>query len=205
VILANTISGLLGCGFLCLALAASAFRLHALPVPIRYGVLLALTLAVFVPVGDLPVAGYVRGVTGDLSAPTLALAVSACFVRFTGRRLFEHRDRKALLWLVAGAALFLYPFALGWTPFDPYALGYGSVTLTTVLLLVTLAAWHAGLKLVVLVVLIGALACLGGVYESRNLWDYLIDPLAAIYAFSVLLSAGAGKLVSHHRQRTPIV
>lgn len=196
---ANTISGLLGCGFLCLALAVSVVRLDALPVRIRFGVALALAFGVFVPVGDLPAAAYVRGVTGDLSAPTLALAMGACFTRLTGRRLFEHRERNALLWLVAGAALFLYPFALGWTPFDPYALGYGSVAFITALLLATLLAWGARLKLPVVVVLAGALAYLGGLYESRNLWDYLIDPLVAIYALGVLLSAGGGKLVSRGR------
>jgi hypothetical protein len=94
----------------------------------------------------------------------------------------------ALLWLAAAAGMFLYPFALGWTPFDPYALGYGSVAFITALFLVTLAAWRAGLKLVVLVVLLAALSFLGGAYESRNLWDYLVDPLVTLYALLALSS-----------------
>jgi drug/metabolite transporter (DMT)-like permease len=147
----------------------------------------------------------VRGATGDLSLPTLALAAGAIFFRLTGRRAIEPRDRNVLLWLVAGAALFLYPLALGWTPFDPYALGYGSAVFVTALLAVTLAAWHAGLKLPVLVVLAAGLAWLLGVYESRNLWDYLLDPLAAVYALGALLAAGAGKLVSQRRQGAPVV
>ena len=60
----------------------------------------------------------------------------------------------------------------------------------------TLVAWRMGLKLVVLVILAGALAWLGGLYESRNLWDYLIDPLAGAYALGVLLTASGRKLVS---------
>jgi len=180
-------------------------RLHALPVRARYPVVMAALAVVLAPIGDLSIAATVRGVTGDLSVPTLALAVSACFARLMGRRLFEQRELNALLWLVAAAALFLYPFALGWTRFDPYALGYGSIAFVTALLLVTLAAWRANLKLVVLVVLAGALAWLGGVYESRNLWDYLIDPVAAAYALAVLLSAGVRKLVSQRRQGAPVV
>jgi hypothetical protein len=199
------LAGLLGCGLLGLALAASAFRPHAVPARIRYAIALAAAVAVFVPFGDLSIAGTIRGVTGDLSAPTLALAANAVFARLSARTLFESRERKALLGLVAAAALFLYPFALGWTPFDPYALGYRSIAFVTALLFATLAAWRAGLKLVVLVVLAGALACLGGWYESRNLWDYLIDPLAAAYALAVLLSAGGRKLFSQRRQRAPIV
>lgn len=193
---ANAAFGLLGCGLLCFALAATVLRLHALPPRVRFVVALALAFGVFVPAGGLPLAAYVRGATGDLSAATLALAVGAGFARLTGRRLFEDRERNALLGLVAAAALFLYPFALGWTPFDPYALGFGSIAFVTALLLVTLAAWRMGLNLVVLVVLAGALAWLGDLYESRNLWDYLIDPLAGAYALGVLSVAGGRKLVS---------
>jgi hypothetical protein len=203
--LANTISGLLGCGLLCVALTATALRFHVLPVQGRYALAVAAVIAVLVPIGDLSIAAYVRGATGDLSASTLALAANAVFARMTGRTMLEPRERNALVWLVAGAALFLYPFALGWTPFDPYALGYGSIAFVTALLLVTLAAWRMGLKLVVLVVLAGALAWLGGLYESRNLWDYLIDPLAGAYALGALLIAGGGKLVSQRRHRAPVV
>lgn len=203
--LANTISGLLGCGLLCVALTATVLRFHVLPVQGRYALAVAAVIAVLVPIGDLSIAAYVRGATGDLSAATLALAANAVFARMTGRTMLEPRERSALLWLVAGAALFLYPFALGWTPFDPYALGYGSIAFVTALLLVTLASWRMGLKLIVLVVLAGALAWLGGLYESRNLWDYLIDPLAGAYALGVLLAAGGGKLVSQRRQHAPVV
>lgn len=200
-----SIFGLAGCGLLCLALAAIVLRVRALPVRARYAVMAVAAIAVFAPIGDLSIAAYARGVTGDLSVATLALAASACAGRVAGRSLFEPREWSALLSLVAAAGLFLYPFALGWTPFDPYALGYGSVALTAVLLLVTLAAWHARLNLVVLVVLAGVLAYLAGIYESRNLWDYLIDPLAAVYALAVLLSAGGRKLISQRRQRAPVV
>ncbi|HET7763846.1 MAG TPA: hypothetical protein VFK92_02005 [Burkholderiales bacterium] len=202
---ATAFFGLLGCGLLCLAPAAAALRLQRFPARVRTAAALAAAVAVFFPIGDLSIAGYVRGVTGDLSAPTLALAANAVCARLTGRTLIERRELTALFCLVAAAALFLYPFALGWTPFDPYALGYGSIAFVAALLLVTLAAWGMGLKLVVLVVLAGALACLGGLYESRNLWDYLIDPLAAAYALAVLLRAGGGKLWSDRRQRAPVV
>lgn len=199
------LAGLLGCGLLALALAAAAFRVEAFPVRIRRAAVLAAAIAVFLPLGDLSAAGYVRGVTGDLSAPTLALAAGAVLARLTGRTPVERRELIALCCWVAAAALFLYPFALGWTPFDPYALGYGSIALVAALFAVTLAAWRMGLKLVVLVVLAGALAWLGGWYESRNLWDYLVDPLAALYASAVLLRAGAGKLFSQRRQSAPVV
>jgi len=182
--------GLAGCGLLCLALLASLLRLEKRAPRLRLVVIVVAALALFVPIGDLPIVAYVRGVTGDLSAATLALAGGALFFRLTGRVALERREVNALLCLVLAAAAFLYPLALGLTPFDPYGLGYGSIPFLTVLLLVTLAAWRAGLKLLVLVIVAGGLAFLAGAYESRNLWDYLIDPLAAIYAL-VSLSIGA--------------
>jgi hypothetical protein len=188
--LVNTVTGLFGCGLLGLAAAAAALRLQRLPVRARIAIVLAAGFAVFVPLGELPLAAYVRGVTGDPSVTTLALAGAALAARTTGRALIGQRDLRALLWLTAAGSAFLYPFALGLTPFDPYALGYGSAGFVTALLLVTLAAWYGRLNLVVLVVIAAALAFLCGAYESRNLWDYLIDPLASAYALA-RLSAGA--------------
>lgn len=185
---ANATLGLLGCGLASLAAVATAIRLRRLPVRARYAVMLAAALAAFVPIGELSIAAYVRGATGDLSAATLVLAGAACFTQVTGRALIGHRDKQALCWLLALAAAFLYPFALGWTRFDPYALGFGSVEFITALLLMTLAAWRARLNLVVLVVVVAALAYLLGAYESRNLWDYLIDPLVSVYALVRLLA-----------------
>jgi len=185
---ANTIAGLFGCGLLGLAAVATAIRLRRLPLRARYAVMLAAALAVFVPIGGLSIAACVRSVTGDLSAATLVLAGAACFTQLTGRTLIEPRDKHALCWLFALAAAFLYPFALGWTRFDPYALGFGSVEFITALLLITLAAWVARLNLIVLVVVVAVLAFLGGAYESRNLWDYLIDPLVSVYALIRLLA-----------------
>ena len=190
---ANAIFGLLGCGPLSLAAAATLIWLRRLPVRARYAVMLAAALAVFVPIGDLSVAAYVRGVTGDLSMATLVLAGAACLAQLTGRELIAHRDKQALCWLLALAAAFLYPFALGWTRYDPYALGYGSIEFVTALLLVTLAAWWARLNLILLVVVVAGLAFLGGAYESRNLWDYLIDPLVALYAMVRLLAGALGE------------
>ena len=179
--------GLFGSGLLGLAAVATAIRLRRLPVRARYAVMLAAALAVFVPIGELSIAACVRGVTGDLSMSTLVLAGAACFAQLTGRTLIGLRDRQALCWLLALAAAFLYPFALGWTRFDPYALGYGSIGFLTALLAITLAAWWARLHVIVLVVIAAALAYLVGAYESRNLWDYLIDPLASVYALVRLL------------------
>ena len=190
---ANAVFGLFGCGLLSLAAVATAFRLRRFSAGARVAAVLAAAAALFVPFGELSVAAYVRGVTGDPSISTLVLAGAACIAQLTGRGLVGQRDLRALVWLVAGAAVFLYPFALGLTPFDPYAFGYGSAGFVTALLLLTLAAWYARLNLIVLVVVAAALAYLGSAYESRNLWDYLIDPLVSTYALVWLLAGLRGR------------
>ena len=199
---ANAIAGLLGCGLASLAAVATAIRLRRLPVRARYAVMLFAALALFVPIGDLPIAAYVRGVTGDLSAATLVLAGAALIAQVTGRALIGRRDKQALCWVLALAAAFLYPFALGWTRFDPYALGFGSVEFITALLLITVAAWVARLNLIVIVAVVAALAFLAGAYESRNLWDYLIDPLVSFYALAWLL-AGVRRSLWTTANRSP--
>jgi len=186
----SSIFGLFGCGLLTLAVVATGLRLQRFPVSARIAVMLAGAFAVFATFGELSAAAYVRGVTGDLSMTTLVLAGAACVAQFTRGTVIEPRDFRVLFWLVAAAAAFLYPFALGWTRFDPYALGYGSIEFVTALLLVTLAAWHFRRNVVVLIVVAAALAYCVGAYESRNLWDYLIDPLVALVAL-VRLLAGA--------------
>jgi len=185
----SAILGLSGCGLLCLATLATATRLRRLSIHARIALMLGAALAAFVPIGDLSIAAYVRGVTGDLSVTTLVLAGAACVAQLTGRTAIAPRDLRALFWLVAFGSAFLYPFALGWTRFDPYALGYGSVGFVSALLLVTLAAWRFRQNVVVLIVIAAALAYLAGAYESRNLWDYLIDPVVSLYAIVCLLAA----------------
>jgi len=179
---ATDVFGLLGCALMCLAAIATALRLDRFPARVRHAVAVIAIVALFVPAGGLPLVAHVRGATGDLSVPTLALAASACASRILGRSGFAPREWNALLGAVAVAGLFLYPLALGLTPFDPYALGYGSAGLVTALLIATMAAWRAGLNLPVLVVVVAIAALLAGAYESRNLWDTLVDPLAVLVA-----------------------
>jgi len=55
-------------------------------------------------------------------------------------------------------------------------------------LCVALAAWWMRLYAVVFIVVAAALAYLAGACESRNLWDYLIDPLVSFYALAWLIA-----------------
>lgn len=191
---ASSALGLIGATLL-LAWAATPLlrRLH----PARHGramLLVAVMAAAWIPAGGMPLAGYVRGVIGDLSLTTLVLLAAALCAFLLERRFGSLRERAIGYGLVLIAALLLYPMALGLGGFDPYALGYhaapGAAAFAAGLGALALAAWIARLPWIVCSLLAAVIAHLAGAMESANLWDALIDPLLAGYALLWILRAG---------------
>jgi len=150
-----------------------------------FGVLWALCLAAtWARLLGLDAAGWWSGIVPGLSIPTLALLVHAG-LRLTGRvGWLRNQDLAGLYLLGAVAGLILYPAALGWSAWDPYAAGWmrswvvlaGGFTCGVAcllgnrlgwVLLATVAAWRLGLL------------------ESRNYWDYLVDPLFFVLALAM--------------------
>ena len=142
------------------------------------GLLSAAVLALlFLPVAGLPVAGYLRGLAGDLSV-TAMLLLGTFVLSFLGQKLHDRRELGALAAFVLASAAFLYPMALGLTSFDPYALGYsaGVRPLLIGLAPVALVAWLRGRLLLLLSIVLALAAFRLDLLESQNLWDYLLDP-----------------------------
>jgi len=152
--------------------------------------LLAALVVALVPLDALPAAGYLRGIVGDLSVTTVLLLVRSLLRPVLGWEAIDARSRTALQVLVAAGGLLLYPLALGLGPFDPYRLGYASPWFLALLLVLAVAAGFHRLTLVTACLALAVLAWAAGVYESRNLWDYLIDPLVAAWGLSALLLRG---------------
>lgn len=136
------------------------------------------------PVGaaHLPILAYIRGVSSDLSITLVALACLGLGQRLLELRVLDPRERTVVNMVVAAAALFLYPLALGWGDWDAYRLGWGAPVLWAALLALSLVCWVKGLRLLPLLVALALLAWVAGVLESGNLWDYLIDPWLAVAA-----------------------
>ncbi len=185
-------TGLLGNGLAIVVLVSRMPRVSRL-VPSHRGWLLgAVFVAALVPLGSLPLAGYLRGAIGDLSITTLTLLGAALLRMQLGRPVLQDRNTLLLLLIVAAAGF--YPLALGWGEYDPYRLGYGSYWLLAYLLgLALLAAWK-GFFAVTFAIAAAVLAWSAGWYESTNLWDYLLDPLVAAYAVAAFIRQGVRKL-----------
>jgi len=172
---------------------AKLARLH------RALLLCAVFVLMLIPFGAMPFAAYVRGMTGDLSITTLVLLFCAMLLPWCGA--VQSRHRLALLGLIALASIAFYPMALGVGAYDPYQLGYGNMPFVAVLLLLALAAWFRGYALITLCIALATLAWAVGWYESDNLWDYLIDPFAAIYALAAIMIFGVKTLLKWPRGR----
>jgi len=187
-------TGLAGSVIVIAAVAARlpvAARLHRPYFSLLLGVV---AIAAMIPFGDLPLAAYVRGIIGDLSIVSLVLLLQSMTRPLCGWPRPDVQSRVALLALVALGAVALYPMALGAGLFDPYRLGYGSPWLVGALLLIALAAYFRRMVLVAFCLTLAVLAWVAGWYESTNLWDYLLDPLLAIYATGALVAHGARRL-----------
>ena len=148
--------------------------------------LLAAFALALVPLGGLPAAAYLRGVIGDLSVTTLLL-LCAVLRPIRGLEAVGARSRLSVQALAAAGGLLLYPWALGLGPADPYRLGFGSPWFLGALLALAAGAWLLRLRFVASCLALAVLGWALGGLESRNLWDYLLDPLVSVWGLGGLL------------------
>lgn len=137
---------------------------------------------------NIPVAAYVRGITGDLSVTLVMLAAWRVGRLALNGRAITQREQAALMAAVAVAALFLYPLALGWADWDAYRPGWGSWGMLLALLVLCAVCQAASLQVLPALVVMALLAWSFGLLESGNLWDYLLDPWLSIYALGYVVS-----------------
>jgi hypothetical protein len=147
-----------------------------------------------IPLPELPAAGYLRGLVGDLSATTTLLLLHHLLRPVLRLPPVGERSRVALQALVAAGGLLLYPMTLGFGPADPYRLGFAHAGFVWALLLLALAAGYGRLHLVASCLAIGVAAWAAGALESRNLWDYLLDPLVTAWALGGLTRSLASSI-----------
>ncbi|MGR9107113.1 MAG: hypothetical protein ACU843_09315 [Gammaproteobacteria bacterium] len=176
------LSGLFSGVLLGTSLASYTIPVKRLP---RSGRLLLLGLlsgAVSIPFGTVAAAAYIRGFVGDLSIPALVLMLCLLISRVFDLNLIAPAQLDRFCLLMAPLALVFYPSAMGLGKFDPYALGYGSLVLLGSVFLVTLLAFATGQLFIAISLSLSVFCYALGWYESNNLWDYLIDPLLAVFA-----------------------
>lgn len=156
--------------------------------PKRWLFVLAVYGVVLLPILGLSFAGFLRGMVGDLSMPSVLLLIAALVARLRqlagrdGVAWWNQRERFALYAFISVLALLLYPFALGLGMLDSYRSGFGGVGLLVMLALLSLWSMRRGSYLLPAACSLAVLAWSMGWYESTNIWDYLIDVPLALYA-----------------------
>lgn len=151
---------------------------------------LRLALAVgltFVPVDGLSLAMVVRSFTHDLSTSLLVLLAGFTLMRF-GVVTIRARHQRDLLLAMSILALVLYPASLGLSYLDPFRWGYEPGWLLLAMALLTLGFLLTGNGLGAATLLIATLAYALRGDGSGNYWNYLIDPLLALYAWLFCLN-----------------
>lgn len=129
----------------------------------------------------LSIAGYVRVLTGDPSITTICLLLLYGYSQFNTLPSSVRDDLPRLSILLGGIALFFYPTAMGLTYLDIYGHGYYPVVLFPLLMvLFALAILHVWPLMTALVVIV-LLSYHFHLLASDNLWDYLLDPMVAVY------------------------
>jgi hypothetical protein len=193
----DTYIAFLGHYFLVCALILWFIRSIA-PLPVRRAIPVipvAVFLLFLLPVNGLPVAGYIRGIAGDLSITSIILLGSSVLGRMTGNNCSLVRAQRLLLPVAALAGLALYPFALGLTRFDAYRLGFESPWLLLAIFALVLGAWKTHPSAAI--ILLCAMASFHlGLLESTNLWDYLIDPWFVLFSWGWAALNASQKLMS---------
>jgi hypothetical protein len=132
---------------------------------------------------ELPLAAYVRGFTGELSITSMLLLWTTYFSPKVITVATPIR-----IWIALVAIVF-YPLALGVGMLDPYAWGYGSVTLLAAVIATAFVAWLMGSNRIAIILALAVLAWAAGWHESANLWDYILDPFLGLWAIGSLFQS----------------
>ncbi len=136
---------------------------------------------------------YLSLLFGGFSLTTVVLFLDVIAGRAFKQNLLPRPSRDLLLYVVAAMGITLYPTALGLSPWDFYRLGYQPVFLLFLLLTGVLLLWRFAHHTVALMILIEVILFNLHLAESDNLWDYLIDPIIALYAVGWVVIQGIKK------------
>ncbi len=182
-----TISTIIGTGGHALLLSAIFLRLtNGLHLTKKQFRILAMVLLILTltPIGPLSAAQFNRGLFGDMSI--IGTLLLGRFLLLPQASQVESRQLFILLCIIG---ILFYPAALGLGMIDPYQWGYLNsyrgieipLLFLGGLILLMIIAGHMENTLIMLCITMVLAGFMLEVMESRNIWDYLIDPMIFIY------------------------
>lgn len=171
-------------------LAAAAVNAFGPPRAATLAVAVIVGALALVPVGGPSATDLVYSFTGPLSGATLVLmAAGIAGLFWPDRALNSTLGVTALAGLVVVVAVPLYATVIAGGSFDLYRWGYSGWALPAGVLVLLLIGLYVGAPAVAVWVALSGVLYLAGAYASRNLFDYLVDPVAVVFALVVLVQA----------------
>ncbi|MFK7702102.1 hypothetical protein [Pseudomonas caspiana] len=141
----------------------------------------------FVSLDGLSLAAYVRSFTDDLAITTAIVLVWLSLQRLGVKLPGVGRPGTVVVIVFAALALVLYPATLGLSYSDPYRLGFNPRPLIIAVAVIAFGLLYLRNGLGVVMLAGATLAFAVRSKPSENYWDYLIDPLLALYCCVALV------------------
>ena len=159
---------------------------------------IATMLLLFIPLGGLPVWSWVFTFCPNPSLPMLGMVCATLWQHLCGVTVFKPADWRAT-WIfgaVMGTALYVHPLVL--PAIDLYYWGWDRELAVWTLAALAVAFLAAGNRLGVLL-FASLLAYQLGALESKNCWDYVIDPFYWLTSLVLGATQGILRCVSYRR------
>lgn len=182
------------CGMQCLA-SGSIRRRGTL----RLTILAVAAIGILaVPIQGFTIAGWIRGLEANFSLPLTSLLAVAVWKNEFSKDLLDSGETLTGWIFGFGGGLLLYPMALGVGKVDPYVWGWNFSPLFV--LSGALTAWLIWKRnRFGIILLLSILAYHLRLLESRNYWDYLLDPVYVVAGMVALI----GRLLARVRRKPP--
>lgn len=135
-----------------------------------------------------------------LSLAGFVMLALLAFNAVTSRTVKDDPEYRFGAGVLALAGLALYASATGLIDYDAYVLGYDGFVLPAILAaIIAYAAWRR-YWIVVAVIDVSIAACVFGWGRSFNLWDYLLDPIAALIGLLSWLAVAVFAWMAHRHK-----
>ena len=180
------------------AIILSLFQVGKYPAIVRWTALGISAVIGFFKIGDLRLIAYPGGVLGDLSITSQILLASVIVKQVPRIDILSARDRSSIFLAAAAGGLVLYPLSSGLTMLDIYSLGFESTALLIGLAVLAVVGWYLRPGAAI-VIPVSVIAFNFGWLTSTNVWDYLLDPMLALFAWGWLLIVFTSRTLSTAR------
>lgn len=180
----NAFLALAGVALVFSALILRGTRNRVSSIAVKIAIVVASLFLLLFPVVTEPLVIYLRGFTGDFSVAMLLLSAATIGSILVQKDIIASHDKKFFYLMITLMSLVLYPPSLGWGRVDTYQLGYSFWLVEWVLVALGLLAFSLRAPLTVVWIATALISYQLSLFESRNLWDYLIDPIVSVIAIS---------------------